>query len=468
GPRVLSVSFNQDFTSLAVGLSCGYRLYSLSQNADRLEEVFRHDGDEVCIIERHYSSSLVAMVTQAAPRKLRVCHFKKGTEICSCSYSNSILAVRLNRQRLVVCLEDSLYIHNLQDMKVLHTIRETPPNRLGLCALGSANDSSLLAYPGSAQLGEVHIFDTVALKPLCVVAAHDSPLAAISFNAQANKLATASEKGTVIRIFSVPEGQRLLEFRRGVKRCVTVYSLAFSRDSRLLACSSNTETLHVFCLQPTTGQVAAAAPGHAGSGGSSGSAAVAAAPAEDSWMDWAYKASASYLPAALSQDRDFATARLPDGGGRTLCSLVTIGKHLRLLCAGPDAHLSVFNVNEHVGGDCGPVARLDLRGEPPIPGSAAPAPAAAAAAVPSPATLPSAPSPVQQQQQPTSPPTPPPSLPLPQSSASASASSPTPSNGGRQHRRSNEAAVAETTAAAGRLNLQDSQEFPPPCGASTN
>uniref|UniRef100_A0A1I8G8J0 WD repeat domain phosphoinositide-interacting protein 2 n=1 Tax=Macrostomum lignano TaxID=282301 RepID=A0A1I8G8J0_9PLAT len=401
GPRVLSVSFNQDFTSLAVGLSCGYRLYSLSQNADRLEEVFRHDGDEVCIIERHYSSSLVAMVTQAAPRKLRVCHFKKGTEICSCSYSNSILAVRLNRQRLVVCLEDSLYIHNLQDMKV-------------------------------------HIFDTVALKPLCVVAAHDSPLAAISFNAQANKLATASEKGTVIRIFSVPEGQRLLEFRRGVKRCVTVYSLAFSRDSRLLACSSNTETLHV-----------------------SGSAAVAAAPAEDSWMDWAYKASASYLPAALSQDRDFATARLPDGGGRTLCSLVTIGKHLRLLCAGPDAHLSVFNVNEHVGGDCGPVARLDLRGEPPIPGSAAPAPAAAAAAVPSPATLPSAPSPVQQQQQPTSPPTPPPSLPLPQSSASASASSPTPSNGGRQHRRSNEAAVAETTAAAGRLNLQDSQEFPP-------
>lgn len=34
-------------------------------------------------------------------------------------------------QRLIVCLEESLYIHNIRDMKVLHTIRETPPNPSG-------------------------------------------------------------------------------------------------------------------------------------------------------------------------------------------------------------------------------------------------------------------------------------------------------------------------------------------------
>lgn len=34
-------------------------------------------------------------------------------------------------QRLIVCLEESLYIHNIRDMKVLHTIRETPPNPAG-------------------------------------------------------------------------------------------------------------------------------------------------------------------------------------------------------------------------------------------------------------------------------------------------------------------------------------------------
>ena len=35
-------------------------------------------------------------------------------------------------------------------------------------------------------------------------------------------------------------------FRRGVKRCATVYCLSFSQDSHFLVLSSNTETIHVF------------------------------------------------------------------------------------------------------------------------------------------------------------------------------------------------------------------------------
>jgi autophagy-related protein 18 len=48
-------------------------------------------------------------------------------------------------------------------MKVLHTIRDTPPNPAGLCALSTDSDNSFLAYPGSSTIGEVQIFDTVNL-----------------------------------------------------------------------------------------------------------------------------------------------------------------------------------------------------------------------------------------------------------------------------------------------------------------
>ena len=52
-------------------------------------------------------------------------------------------------------------------MKVLHTIRDTPSNPQGLCALSpstpNSNEHCYLAYPGSATIGEVQIFDAYNL-----------------------------------------------------------------------------------------------------------------------------------------------------------------------------------------------------------------------------------------------------------------------------------------------------------------
>lgn len=66
-------------------------------------------------------------------------------------------------QRLVVCLEESLYVHNLKDMKVIHTISDTPANPTGLFALSTSSEHCFLAYPGSTSTGEVQIFDAFNL-----------------------------------------------------------------------------------------------------------------------------------------------------------------------------------------------------------------------------------------------------------------------------------------------------------------
>ena len=82
-----------------------------------------------------------------------------------------------------------------------------------------------------------------------LISAHDSPLAALSISPCGGRVASASEKGTVIRVFSAADGRRLYELRRGLARTVSIYSLAFSPCGAFLACSSNTETVHVFRLE---------------------------------------------------------------------------------------------------------------------------------------------------------------------------------------------------------------------------
>ena len=67
------------------------------------------------------------------------------------------------KQRLVVFLEERIEIQNISDMRVIHTIRDIPSNPKGLCALSVDNEKSYLAYPGSSQVGEVQIFDTINL-----------------------------------------------------------------------------------------------------------------------------------------------------------------------------------------------------------------------------------------------------------------------------------------------------------------
>jgi len=80
--------------------------------------------------------------------------------------------VNLLLQRLVVCLESSLFVHNIHDMKVLHRICDTPLNSRGICALSAsgAGTDGYLAYPGSVDVGEIQVFDAIAL--VCVTMVH--------------------------------------------------------------------------------------------------------------------------------------------------------------------------------------------------------------------------------------------------------------------------------------------------------
>lgn len=77
------------FRSLSVASKSGYSLFSLSSVDSSLDKIYHCPSDEVFIIERLFESSLVAIVSLKAPRKLKVRWF------CFCflddSRSSSVL-----------------------------------------------------------------------------------------------------------------------------------------------------------------------------------------------------------------------------------------------------------------------------------------------------------------------------------------------------------------------------------------
>jgi len=64
---------------------------------------------------------------------------QRQTTICELNFATPILAVKMNRKRLVVVLEENIHIYDISNMKSLYVI-DTPPNPKGeaLADMGSS------------------------------------------------------------------------------------------------------------------------------------------------------------------------------------------------------------------------------------------------------------------------------------------------------------------------------------------
>lgn len=224
-------------------------------------------------------------------------------------------------------------------MKLLHSIRHIAPSDSGLCTLSL---NSHLAFPISTTNGELQIYDAGDLSIQIKIKAHDSPLSALNFSRNGLLLATASEKGTVIRVFCVVNGQKVHEFRRGVKRYVNIASLTFSNCANYVCASSNTETVHIFKIDQKAVETAERLNCNGGDGvlmenndsSSSGDLDVQ----ESRWtMGFLTKAMTSYFPSpvsdVLNQDRAFATVQLAQAGLKHECVIVKLEKETKVLAA---------------------------------------------------------------------------------------------------------------------------------------
>ena len=78
-----------------------------------------------------------------------------------------------------------------------------------------------------------------------VIPAHDTEVGAIAVNPDGTLIASASERGHIIKIYSTDAGEVVQELKRGNSKA-EIDNILFHPHQYILACTSSKQSIHIF------------------------------------------------------------------------------------------------------------------------------------------------------------------------------------------------------------------------------
>ncbi|XP_039049304.1 SVP1-like protein 2 [Hibiscus syriacus] len=111
-------------------------------------------ASNIGVVEMFFRYNILALVG-GAPTRVMIWDDHQNRCIGELSFRSEVRSVRLRRNRIVIVLEQKIFVYNFADLKVLHQI-EIIAKPKGLCAASQGSGSLVLVCPG-LQKGQVRV-----------------------------------------------------------------------------------------------------------------------------------------------------------------------------------------------------------------------------------------------------------------------------------------------------------------------
>ena len=265
--QVLYITYNQTNNYICLGTLSGFKIFSLISKPIELIYEFQFNPIEpVKIIEMLETTQLLILVgqkesTNLSDKKLSLFDIGEKKIIYSSNpFNSSIKLVRLNKTRLIAYADKTIFIYNLSNMKLLHSIKFEEdiinPDKTfyqgQICLSPNSSKNNYLIYSFSQSHGLLKIYDTLYLTYVNFFQAHKSSVYKLCINIVGDLLASCSRSNGSIKIFKIPSGEKLFKFKR-IYTSNLITGMNFNTlGSNKLVVSSSSSNIHIFDLEKTS------------------------------------------------------------------------------------------------------------------------------------------------------------------------------------------------------------------------
>lgn len=244
--RVASLQVNQPRSHFAVATRSGFFTYEIATLKPFIWSVQLFGYERISMCGKTNVVILVPSTGEghSPSSMIQFWNDLKAAETKTINVGKPVLGVVTSRLLTAAITHNSVHIYNIATFQFYGTI-ETVDNPHEVGDIVWSDVRRVVACLGET-VGSIRIYYVDHDKSV-IIAAHTRPIAIIKLSDDGRMVATASEKGTVIRVFDTELGTLLGEYRRGMNHA-EIHSIAFHPTGRYLLAASSKGTIHVYSL----------------------------------------------------------------------------------------------------------------------------------------------------------------------------------------------------------------------------